>query len=634
MAAKPWRPGVRGPHYTSEVRDEVRLRSECSRTRGVLIGLGCMRLSSLDEEAAIAVIHAALGAGATLLDTADVYAPDDLDIGHNERLVARALASWPAGRSGVEVATKAGLTRPGGRRWQPDGRAKHLRAAAEASRARLGVDAIDLLQLHVVDPRVALETSVRALAALQRDGVIRRIGLSNVTVAQIEAARRIADISAVQVSLGPLDATNLRNGVAEYCRDHGIRLIAYSPLGGKRSGTLARDPVLLEVGARLGATPHEVALAWLLDLDPCVVPIPGATRVETARSIGRVTRIAFEERDRAALDARFPAGRLLRVPRPARAALAGGDGEVVLVMGMPGAGKSTLAAEFAASGYERLNRDARGGRLSDLVRDLDAALSEGRRRFVLDNTYASRAARNEVVECAWRHGVPVRCVWPTTSLADAQVNAVNRLLDVHGSLPTPEELRARAKSDHRYLGPDALFRYERQVEPPSPEEGFTAIERPAFRRTPPPGRAAKGLLLELDGVVCTGTAEADVALVPDRRDTLARRVADGWRVLAQAWRPQIARGELTVNEVEAGFARVRDLLALPIDIAYCPHDAGPAICWCRKPLPGLALEQFARHGIDPAASLVVGRTPADRTLAERLGASYVAHDDFFGGPTE
>jgi len=597
-----------------------------------VIGLGCMRLSTVyprADAAAIAVIHAGLDAGATLLDTADVYGATASDTGHNERLVADALASWRGDRSRIEVATKGGLTRSGVR-WIPNGRARHLRAAAEASRERLCVNAIDLYQLHVVDPRVSIETSVRALASLQRDGVICRIGLCNVTVAQIETARRIAEIASVQVSLGPLDATNVRNGVAEYCREHGIRLIAYRPLGGDRSGTLARDPALVEVGARHGVEPHDVALAWLLDLDPCVVPIPGATRITTARAIGRTRDIVLTDRDRAALDERFPAGRMLRVPRSVRMPGPSATGEVVLVMGSPAAGKSTLATEYVARGYDRLNRDARGGRLSDLVRDLAAALSAGRRRFVLDNTYPSRAARNEVIECAWRFGVPVRCVWLGTPLAEAQVNAVNRLLEAHGALPTPDELRARAKSDHRFLGPDALFRYERQLEPPSLDEGFTAIERPGFERRVHPGRVGRAILLELDEVVSTGVESSEIVLVPGRHEVLARRIAEGWRLLAIAWRPQLARGETTRVAVEAGLERARELLTLPIDVAYCPHDAGPPICWCRKPLPGLALELFARHGIDAAASIVVGRAPADRTLADRLGATYVDHTEFFG----
>ena len=418
------------------------------------IGLGCMRLSTrpdrdmLDAEG---VIHSALDAGATLLDTADVYCHDEHDIGHNERLIAQALASWPGDRSMIEVATKGGLTRPGGK-WVPDGRAKHLAQACEASLKALNLGAIDLYQLHAVDPRTPFETSVRAVAALQRRGLIRRIGLSNVTVGQIEAARRIAEIDAVQVSLGPHDEENFRNGVAEYCRDHAIRLIAYAPLGGRAgSARIAKDPVLAEVAARQGATPHQLVLAWLLDLDPCVIPIPGATRVETARSLGTAAVIRLTDDDRRALDQRFPAGRLLRVPRSARLPRAPGDGEVVLVMGMPAAGKSEVAREFEAGGYGRLNRDSRGGSLADLVPELVRGLRDGQRRWVLDNTYASRSARNRVIECAWEAGLPVRCVWLNTELANAQINAIERMLEVHGLLPTPEEIRQRGRTDHRFL---------------------------------------------------------------------------------------------------------------------------------------------------------------------------------------
>ncbi|MEP7347784.1 MAG: aldo/keto reductase, partial [Gemmatimonadaceae bacterium] len=278
------------------------------------IGLGCMRLSTAvdrDDVRSIAVIHAALDAGVTLLDTADAYCLDDSEANHNERLIATALASWQGDRSAIEVATKGGMRRPGGK-WAPQGRAKHLREACLTSMQALGVDAIDLYQLHVVDPKTALETSVRALAALQAEGKIRRIGLCNVNVGQIVSARSIAAIDSVQVSMSVLDSENLHNGVAEYCRDEGIRLIAYRPLGGARASRLARDPVLAEVSARRGVTPHEIALAWLMDLG--VVPIPGATREETARSAGEALRVRLTEVDRGVLDERF-SGRLLRVPR-------------------------------------------------------------------------------------------------------------------------------------------------------------------------------------------------------------------------------------------------------------------------------------------------------------------------------
>src|SRR5688572_5011462 len=262
-----------------------------------------MRLSTReprDWDNGIAVIHAALDAGATLLDTADAYALDEGDIGHNERLIAAALASWRGDRARIRVATKGGLRRPGGA-WVPDGRATHLRAACAASRRALGVDTIDVYQLHVVDPRVPIETSVRALAALQQDEKIRSIGLCNVNVTQLEAARAIADIDAVQVSISVLDHENLRNGVAEYCRDHGILLIAYRPLGGDRNAQLARDPVLHEIAARHATTPHVIALAWLRDLADRVLPIPGATRVATAAAIADVLRVVLTDDDRAQL---------------------------------------------------------------------------------------------------------------------------------------------------------------------------------------------------------------------------------------------------------------------------------------------------------------------------------------------
>ncbi len=371
-----------------------------------------------DDERAVAVIRAALDAGITLLDTANSYCHDDSDRGHNERLIARALAEWDGDRTTVTVATKGGMRRPNGE-WVPDGRAKQLRESCDASCQALGRDTIDLYQLHVVDPKTPLATSARALAKLQQDGWIRDVGLCNVTVSQIREARAIVPISSVQVSLGPLDDENLRNGVAEYCRDHGIRLIAHRPLGGDRRKSLARDVVLRAIADRHSATPEEVSLAWLLKFGDQVVPLPGATKVETVASIARASGIRLTEEDREALDGKF-SGTLLRVPRATRRPSAA-TGDVAVVMGMPGAGKSTLARELEANGYERINRDELGGSLTSLIPHLEKAVGDGKRQVVLDNTYPTRASRNEVIETAWRLGAQVRCIWLQTSIGGAQM---------------------------------------------------------------------------------------------------------------------------------------------------------------------------------------------------------------------
>jgi aryl-alcohol dehydrogenase-like predicted oxidoreductase len=251
-----------------------------------VVGYGGMHvsLSGRPPEAdSVRVIHAALDAGMTLIDTADVYCIDHTDIGHNERLIAGALRSWNGPRETILVATKGGLTRPGGR-WERDARPAHLRAACEASLKALGVERIALYQLHAPDPAVTLEDSVGALADLQREGKIRWVGLSNVSVAEIRRAQAILPVVTVQNRLNPWFREALTDGVVRYCGEQGIGFLAYSPTGGGRlTKKIPVHPVLEGIGRRAGGTPHAVCLAWVLAQGPSVIVIPSARRIEHAR---------------------------------------------------------------------------------------------------------------------------------------------------------------------------------------------------------------------------------------------------------------------------------------------------------------------------------------------------------------
>jgi len=603
------------------------------------IGLGCMRLSTeadRDDERSIGVLHAAFDAGITLVDTADAYCLDDRETGHNERLIARALSTWQGDRTSVAVATKGGMTRPDGR-WELDGRAAHLRAACERSCQALGVDRIDLYQLHAVDPSTSFATSVRALAALQRDGLVEAIGLSNVTVSQIEEARRISEIKAIQVELSVWHDEHLLSGVAQYCVAHGLTLLAHRPLGGRRSrARTAADPVLRAVASRHDATPFEVALAWLIDLAAVIVPLAGATRVETARSAARARTLELTGEDRDALDARFPAGLILRRGRAAAAAPLREDAEVAIVMGLPGAGKTTLARRLEAAGFVRLNRDEAGGSLRGLIPDLDGALASGATRVVMDNTYASRKSRAEVIEAAAARGVQVRCVWLATAVEDAQFNAAWRLLERYGRLPEEAELKRLRKQDGNAFLPSAQFRYQRELEPPDPSEGFSRIDTIAFERQLDPGFVNRAVLVWCDGVLMRSRSGRrvpatpdDLEVVPARAEVLRRYQADGYAILGLSWQPEIADGIQSRPSVAAVFAALSERMELSIEVEICPHAAGPPRCWCRKPLPGLGALFIHRYKLDPAQCLYVGDGPQDPGLARRLGMPYRDATVFF-----
>ncbi len=240
----------------------------------VRLGYGTMQLTGTgvwgypaDRDEAVRVLRRAVELGITFFDTADSYGPEVA-----EELLRTALHPYA---DDLVIATKAGLTRQGPDQWTPVGRPEYLRQQCELSLRRLGLERIDLFQLHRIDPQVALEDQVGELKKLQDEGKIRHIGLSEVTVEQIEAAEKVAPIVSVQnlFNLAKRDA----EPVLEYAEQHGIGFIPWFPLA---TGELSKqDGPLAEAATRHDATPSQLALAWLLRRSPVMLPIPGTSSV-------------------------------------------------------------------------------------------------------------------------------------------------------------------------------------------------------------------------------------------------------------------------------------------------------------------------------------------------------------------
>lgn len=267
------------------------------------IGLGAMPLSLAgrpDERAAVGVIHAFLEGGGDFIDTANVYCINGRELGHNERLIRKALSA--AGREAV-VATKGGLTKDGSG-WDPDGHPASIRRSCEQSLRDLGVDRIFLYQLHAPDPQVPFAETVGELARLREEGKIAHVGLSNVRVGEIREALGITPIVSVQNKCNISLKRAFRDGVVEFCREHDLAFLPHSPVGGHRAqAKLGSHRELARLAREKEVTPAQIALAWLLHKGPHIIPIPGASRLGSVAGSRAALQIDLGEAELAALDA-------------------------------------------------------------------------------------------------------------------------------------------------------------------------------------------------------------------------------------------------------------------------------------------------------------------------------------------
>jgi FMN phosphatase YigB (HAD superfamily) len=292
-----------------------------------------------------------------------------------------------------------------------------------------------------------------------------------------------------------------------------------------------------------------------------------------------------------------------------------------------------LAQRFVDRGYARLNRDEQGTSLGRLVPAIVGLVESGESRIVLDNTYVSRKSRAPVIHAAADRGLRTRCIWLATSVEDAQVNAVSRMLHNYERLLTPEDIRQLSKRDPNVFAPSVQFRLRRELEPPDESEGFSGVETVTFERHRNPSFTNRALILWCDAIVPPSAEAESTQRYPDleqARAVLRRYEADGWHLCGLAWRPQIEANASTAEDVDAAFERMQEQLGIPIDVRYCPHPAGPPVCWCRKPLPGLGVLLIERYRLDPSRCVYVGSGPQDPGFARRLGFGYREVAEFFG----
>lgn len=617
------------------------------------LGLGLLRLSTEgrpSEDDALDVIRFALDQGIRLLDTADSYALDDRDLHYGERLARKALEGWTGPREEVRVITKAGLARPKGR-WVPNGRRDHLRKMVEGSLKALGVERIFMVLLHANDPKTPFEESLAALAELQKEGKVEHLGLCNTSIAEVRQAQRHFPVRAIQNELSVIDRSSAVEGLVALARQMEIPFLAHRPLGGHaKTGNLLKNRAIKPIATRHNVPPHEAALAALVDLGYPVVPLFGATKRASVESSLRALKIPFDAKDRADLESRItftPTPEALAatappVTPPGLRKLVPGEGpgdepEVVVMMGVQGAGKSSEVARYLERGYARLNRDQLGGDLESLIPKLGELLASGQRRVVLDNTYATRVSRYPVIRMAHAHGVPVRCRYLATPIDEAYANVVLRILERYGRLLGPDDLKELAKDDPNLPPPAAMAKWAATFEAPHEDEGFSIVEEIPFVRRVDPSFTRKGLLLDVDGTLRkTRSGEIfprdpdDVEILPGRREILQRWIADGYTLFFVSNQSGIASGTLTKENADAAFSRTIELLGLPVaEVLYCPHTAFPVGCFCRKPLPGMGVSLIQRHQLAREHLIMVGDMDSDQDFARALGARYIPADQFF-----
>jgi HAD superfamily hydrolase (TIGR01662 family) len=317
--------------------------------------------------------------------------------------------------------------------------------------------------------------------------------------------------------------------------------------------------------------------------------------------------------------------------------------EIIIIMGIQAAGKSTIVKDYVSRGYKRLNRDDMGGNLAKLNSTLELLLTTGTEKFVLDNTYGTIESRKEVISIAKKYDCDIKCVWLNTKIEDAQYNASHRILKKFIFDQSPQF------KVHEILGPNctklikdqccvpsiAQYAYKKSFVIPTLSEGFTSIGKIDFKRTPNLGKN-KAIILDYDGTLRKTksgkkypTDTADIVILQNRLSVLQKLLHEGYKLLGVSNQSGVEKGVLSEETVIECFEETNKLLGLSIDYQFCPHHSFPIRCYCRKPLPGLGVYFIEKYQLNASQCIMVGDYTSDKTFASRCGFMYSDANDFF-----
>lgn len=307
---------------------------------------------------------------------------------------------------------------------------------------------------------------------------------------------------------------------------------------------------------------------------------------------------------------------------------------VIFVIGAPGSGKSTLTKSFVESGYISLNRDSEGGKIIDLLPKMEKLLLEGK-NIVLDNVFPTVEVRKPFIELAKKYNYYTHCVNLNTSIEDAQFNVVQRAIKLLNKFPTPEVIKSAKHTN--VFPPLVLFKYRKEFEKPSVEEGFDKVEIIKFERKDDPTFTNKALILDYDSTLrnCINgngkyPLEKDqIEIRPNVRNKIKEYKNNGYLLLGISNQSGVHKGDLTYDKAVELFEHTNKLLGFDIEFKFCPHQSAPISCYCRKPQVGTFVEFMLKHKLSRKDSIFVGDYTSDATMAKRAGIKYIHESEFF-----